>query len=95
MSEHVDGEAEGTAQLIADAKAQYIRFSRPHQPIPAWLITLFSWLARESFRAGHRRAHQRPTVPTKRDTPAVEAMSELEITFDDTTPVTRYPGDKL
>lgn len=95
MSEHVEGEAEGTAQLIADAKAQFIRFSRPRQPLQSWLITLLSWLARESFRAGYRRAHQRPTVPAKRDTPAIEAAREFEITFDDTTPVTRYPGDNL
>lgn len=91
MSEHVDGEDEGTRELLAQAKAQFTTFARMHRPMPVWLITLFSWLARESFRAGYRRAHQKPTVLPRQP---VTEFADFDITFDDdVTPTVPYPKE--
>ena len=63
MSMHVDGEEEQIDQIEPLHRAALTELSRWGQrPVSKHVIDLLRWLARESFRAGYRHAHERSTV---------------------------------
>jgi hypothetical protein len=63
MSQHVDGEEEQVAAIEPLHRAAMTELARwAQRPVNEAVIEMLRWLARESFRAGYRHAHERSTV---------------------------------